>query len=94
MRMAERIDLEKLLKEEQRHSAIIEAMGNAFDSLYFVDIENNNMRRVISKTGYHDSYGEEEDLELGINNLVYSMAKKEEVTTLLEFVQPSSKRIN
>ena len=47
------------------------------------------MRRVISKTGYHDSYGEEEDLELGINNLVYSMAKKEEVTTLLEFVQPS-----
>ena len=82
-------NLEKLLKEEQRHSAIIEAMGSAFDSLYFVDIENKNMRRVISKTGYHDSYGEEEDLELGINNLVYSMAKKEEVTTLLEFVQPS-----
>ena len=80
--------LEVLLKEEQRHSAIIEAMGNAFDSLYFIDIENKTMRRVISQTGYHDSYGEEEDLESGINNLVYSIAKKEEAAPLLEFVQP------
>ena len=80
--------LEVLLKEEQRHSAIIEAMGNAFDSLYFIDIENKTMRRVISQTGYHDSYGIEEDLESGINNLVYSIAKKEEAAPLLEFVQP------
>lgn len=80
--------LEVLLKEEQRHTAIIEAMGNAFDSLYFIDIENKTMRRVISQTGYHDSYGIEEDLESGINNLVYSIAKKEEAAPLLEFVQP------
>ena len=80
--------LEVLLKEEQRHSAIIEAMGNAFDSLYFIDIENKTMRRVISQTGYHDSYGIEEDLESGINNLVYFIAKKEEAAPLLEFVQP------
>ena len=80
--------LEVLLKEEQRHTAIIEAMGNAFDSLYFIDIENKIMRRVISQTGYHDSYGIEEDLESGINNLVYSIAKKEEAAPLLEFVQP------
>lgn len=80
--------LEVLLKEEQRHTAIIEAMGNAFDSLYFIDIENKTMRRVISQTGYHDSYGIEEDLESGINNLVYSIAKKEETAPLLEFVQP------
>ena len=80
--------LEVLLKEEQRHSAIIETMGNAFDSLYFIDIENKTMRRVISQTGYHDSYGIEEDLESGINNLVYSIAKKEEAAPLLEFVQP------
>ena len=46
------------------------------------------MRRVISQTGYHDSYGIEEDLESGINNLVYSIAKKEEAAPLLEFVQP------
>ena len=80
--------LEVLLKEEQRHSAIIEAMGNAFDSLYFIDIENKTMRRVISHPGYHASYGVEEDLESGINNLVYSIAKKEEAAPLLEFVQP------
>ena len=80
--------LEVLLKEEQRHTAIIEAMGNAFDSLYFIDIENKTMRRVISQTGYHDSYGIEEDLESGINNLVYFIAKKEEAAPLLEFVQP------
>ena len=80
--------LEVLLKEEQRHTAIIEDMGNAFVSLYFIDIENKTMRRVISQTGYHDSYGIEEDLESGINNLVYSIAKKEEAAPLLEFVQP------
>ena len=82
--------LENLLKEEQRHTAIIEAMGNVFDSIYLIDTENETIQRVISKSGLYSSYGEEKDAQKTLKEIVSHISIDEDEHTLYKFLDPSN----
>lgn len=88
-------NLEMLLQKEIRHTSIIDAMGNIFESIYLIDLDNNTIQRVISEYGSHGSYGsysphgKKEDLEDEIRNIIFDLAEESEVQNLLEFLNPS-----
>ncbi|MDO4501365.1 MAG: PAS domain-containing sensor histidine kinase [Erysipelotrichaceae bacterium] len=77
----------KLLKEERQHSEIIGALANIFSTMYYADLREKIVQRIISHNHLDYTYGDKENAEAVIKHITENYVAKEYQANIYSFLE-------